>query len=216
MNNDILFNTLNIYEDRNHVKYIAFKESQFNPDELQWYYDAQNSLSLDELVKQFPYVPLIYDEKTGGVIESKKSNYNGGLTNNFHILYAKYLDHKYENNKEYEIDVSSIYNMDKKESPATITLNEKNIIQDPNEGIVIDNDKIPEKIELKGLPKNYHPNRDINGNYLAGPMQNYVNNFIYNPGSVYVPNAYPQYISQYRTYGNVDPTDINRHIIRFG
>lgn len=213
MSNEDFSNILNIYEDRNHVKYIAFKESQFNPDELQWFYDAQNSLSLDELVQQFPYVPLIYDKKTGGVIESVQTNYNGGLTNNFHILYAKYLDHKNENNKEYEINISSIYNMNKKEEPATIELDENKIIQNSDDGIAIDNDKIPEKIEIQGLPKNYHPNRDINGNYLAGPIQNYTNQFIYNPGSTYIPNAYPQYISPYRTY-NIDPTDINRHLIR--
>ena len=210
-----LADILNIYEDRNHVKYIAYKESQFSTEDLNWFYNLQNSMSLDELVKQFPYVVLVYDNDTGSVVEKYPCEYNGALTNNFHIAYAKYLDKKAQNEEKdtYSLNIKSIYN-NKPDSQASIGFNEDNIIQNPNEGFIIDNDKIPDKIEIAPLPKNYHPNKDANGNYMAGPIQQYQQQFVYNPSSTYIPSAYPQYINQYRTYNN-DPTDINRHIIRF-
>lgn len=212
--NDIL----NIYEDRNHVRYIAYKENQFSKEEVDWYHHLLNSVSLEDLIKKFPYVVLVYDEESGSIIEGSPCEYNGALTNNFHIAYAKYQDHKMqmENSNQYQINVSSLYNMKKQENMNNVSFNEKDIIQNPNEGIVINNDEIPEYIEVSPLPNNYHPNKDSNGNYMSGPIQNYIQHYVYNPSYTYMPNSYPNYITQYRTYNTtVDPTDINRYIIRF-
>ena len=200
------------YMDSNGINYVAIAPRDMNTEP--WFNEMLEKYDLEYLTKQFPYIPLLLNQQTGLLYPADENcTYPPKVTNNFHILLAKKRDSQInnpdslvedKNTKTYKLDLEKAYPKETKQEPRNIQLKTEDCISKPEDGIALDNNKIPEKIEIPKI-NNWHPNRDSNGNYQS-PAQFRLNNTYSYPYYNYIQNgSYKSYLPKYANYNDQYP-----------
>jgi hypothetical protein len=153
------------YTDQYGTVYVSLNPDS-NPDYKKFIEDTVNSQGIISATIMYPYVPLVMIDRVL-VPTVPKTEYDPKITNYFHIMKAKNSD------ELYSLSLKHIYSTDTKEEPKIVSLNAANSIMNPNEGISITpNDQRSEEPIVIPSVKNWHPNKDANGNYLSAQQIN--------------------------------------------
>lgn len=179
------------YTDRKGNNYVASKPKDLEP----WFNDMIERYGLNVLVNMFPYVTLVIDQETGLLKTWNSCRYNAKITNAFHILLAKKMDEKYneDNQEEFALDLERFFPKVDTVEEKNIEYNKESIIEDtPKTGYSIDYEHMPDQIKIQSPAPNSHPNKDAYGNYRSPkpPIQSYNWNN----------NQYYSYLPRYQTF----------------
>ena len=159
---------INQYIDSYGNVYVAL-DIENKPDAKAFVDATIREIGLDRAVLQYAYIPMKLIDRL--LVQTKKVDYDARVTNNFHIMKAKL------NDESYKLNLQNIYTLKEEKDPLVVSLNTSNVIINENEGIgITPNDKRSEEPIMIKQVKNWHPNKDANGNYMsAQQMSNYAN-----------------------------------------
>lgn len=136
-----------------------------------WFRDMIEQYGLERLTQLFPYQTLVLDPETGFLKTYNPCSYNARLTNGFHLLAAILRDSgDQEQMRVFGLKLAEAYpDHDEPEvrdiSPPTASV----LVATEQDGYGLKLDNLPETIPIQAV-RGWHPNRDVNGNYMA-PQQ---------------------------------------------
>lgn len=171
----------------------VYVSSKISDDLEPWFEDMISRYGLEKLIYMFPYVTLVLDNNTGFLKPWKPCSYNARVTNAFHIKWAKEKNNM-ALESEYGLSLSKYYPKEDEPVIRDIGINVSRIIMNKNELFSPNYDSMPEIIRIDPMPKNWHPNRDSNGNYLS-----YLN-YVQRPYQYNNIPKYSSYLPNYRTF----------------
>lgn len=180
------------YTDKQGINYVASKPQDLNLEP--WFNDMIERYGLQTLTTMFPYVTLVLDKSTGMLKPWQPCNYNARITNAFHVLYAQERDSKPVEEKQDEYELNLTRHFPQKDPPIerNIGFEAEKMIAGEGDGYSIDYEHMPETVALPPQPKNWHPNKDANGNYRSPKPQIPLYTGYY--------NNYSSYLPQYQTF----------------
>ena len=193
------------YTDKKGINYVA--SSPRDMDLEPWFDQMIESYGLFQLAKMFPYITLVLNTETGLLEPCQPVRYNAKVTNGFHLMLAKERDENPEKYAtEFKLHLEDAFpDHDEPEVRDVEFPGIDKFLLREEDGFGIDNEKLPESVSFKPI-KNWHPNRDANGNYMTGSYYNpygpmgyqsgYQNPYAMNTPS-YLPSYLPSYQSQY-------------------